>query len=116
MTQDKKIYPNYDRYQKYLVNGLINENQKKETIHRGRGQNNNTKQSVVKPNIKKNNNERKNINKYQTINSGNSMYQNNEEMKNKHNTMNSFNRGTKAKNQNYIGNTQRINYTKFGCP
>ena len=124
MTQDKNKYPNYDRYQKYLVNVSKNENQKKDTIkstqktliHRGRGQNNNTKQSVVKPNIKKNNNETKNINKYQTINSGNSMYQNNEEMKNKHNTMNSFNRGTKAKNQNYIGNTQRINYTKFGCP
>ena len=124
MTQDKNKYPNYDRYQQYLVNVSKNENQKKDTIkstqntviHRGRGQNNNTKQSVVKPNIKKNNNETKNINKYLTINSGNSMYQNNEEMKNKHNTMNSFNRGTKAKNQNYIGNTQRINYTKFGCP
>ena len=72
MTQDKNKYPNYDRYQQYLVNVSKNENQKKDTIkstqktliHRGRGQNNNTKQSVVKPNIKKNNNETKNINKY----------------------------------------------------
>ena len=121
MTLDKKKNPNFDEYLNSQDNHLINRNQKKENlkanqnnlINKGRGANNNIKQNTVKPNIKKNNNETNFMNnKNYTFNLGGQVAQN-DESKSKFNTMNSFNRGSRAKNQNYNGNNQRINYTKY---
>ena len=117
MSLDKKQYPNYVNYQNYINNNQ-NENQKKKdlnSIHNNQTIKRKGKNNNIKPSIKKDNN---NINKYQTINhEHNLLLSNNNNDSNLRNTMNTFNRGAKAINQYYVGNGQRINYTKYinGC-